>query len=353
MEWSEGMALTISVCDVNGADVGVIGGAVKKKKKRGRPKVSTEPRSPPAGGRRRGRPPASGWKQKQKQKQKLAPHDLRHPSGVGYLSSPGPGQTTNLNGQTCNISTDPKVRATSTTTSRYSFRSRGNKPTINDVSLTEVPISDTSHKKMRNLGSNDELNQHMAYALQHMVDDPKLKSSTSEIYPNLAATLEAINKKHGVIMSECLLESDSMKTFVLLGICKVVQDLQKKELKDIDISELDSYYTLVRDAKSMKVNVDWLLERLDGIKDGVYLANKVKALVAEKKSLLEDIDCKKKELETRKVELNRLTSEFERMEKELAREHVMVEELNGTIEAQKEKLFALPAHVLFGEAHLN
>lgn len=73
-----------------------------------------------------------------------------------------------------------------------------------------------------------------------------------------------------------------MKTLVLLGICKVVQDLQKIQLKDLDISSLDSYYTAVRDAENMKVNVQWLRSRLDEIKDAINLSGEAKGLINER-----------------------------------------------------------------------
>ncbi|KAK4428140.1 hypothetical protein Salat_1583000 [Sesamum alatum] len=112
-----------------------------------------------------------------------------------------------------------------------------------------------------------------------------------------------------------------MKTLVLLGICKVVQELEKKQLKDIDVSTLDSYYTAVRDAKNMKVNVQWLHDRV------------AKGMVDERNRRLENIDNRKKEMSMRKVEVERLMSEIEGIEDQLAREVIMVDQLNRKINA--------------------
>ncbi|KAL6582684.1 hypothetical protein OROMI_004762 [Orobanche minor] len=89
--------------------------------------------------------------------------------------------------------------------------------------------------------------------------------------------------------SGCLLESDCMKTLVLLGICKVVEDLQKKQLKDLDGNSLDSYYIAVRDAENFKVDVQWLHNRLDEIRDACKLSDGTKGLVDERDSELEKL----------------------------------------------------------------
>ncbi|KAL6543477.1 hypothetical protein OROHE_010099 [Orobanche hederae] len=51
----------------------------------------------------------------------------------------------------------------------------------------------------------------------------------------------------------------------------MVEDLQKKQLKDLDGNSLDSYYTAVRDAENLKVDVEWLHNRLDEIRDACKL----------------------------------------------------------------------------------
>ncbi|KAG8381485.1 hypothetical protein BUALT_Bualt06G0126700 [Buddleja alternifolia] len=179
--------------------------------------------------------------------------------------------------------------------------------------------------------------QHVSSALhgsQTVVDETKLKSSNE----NLVHMLKAIYKKHGDITQGCSLESDCMKTLVLLGICKVVQDLQGKQLEDLDISTLDSYYTTVRDAKSLNINVQWLLNRLDEIREAVKLADEVKGLVDERKRRLESVEDKKIEIIMRKVELQRLELEIQKIEELFGRDNVMVECLNRHIGEQTSKI---------------
>ncbi|KAL8498430.1 hypothetical protein ACS0TY_021672 [Phlomoides rotata] len=183
-------------------------------------------------------------------------------------------------------------------------------------------------------GIDPKLLQHVANALQYMtvsqtsIEYENVYSRSSDFDKNLVRTIKAIEKMHGDITKNCLLESDCMKTLVLIGICQVVQDMQKKRLKDVDISSLESHYTAVRDAENMKVNVQWLRNRLDEIKDAVSLSSEAIGIENERNGLLVTIDRKKSELLLRRVELERLKSEVEDIEEQIAREAVMVDELN-------------------------
>ncbi|KAL6543475.1 hypothetical protein OROHE_010097 [Orobanche hederae] len=163
-------------------------------------------------------------------------------------------------------------------------------------------------------------------------------TTSSDFNRNLVHTLNAINKKHGDITQGCLLESDCMKTMVLLGICKVVEDLQKKQLKDLDGNSLDSYYTAVRDAENLKVDVQWLHNRLDEIRDACKLSDGAKGLVDEMDRRVGKIYGTKRELSQRRFDLERIESEGRGIEELLAREIVMVEELNKNFGDQISKM---------------
>lgn len=119
-----------------------------------------------------------------------------------------------------------------------------------------------------------------------------------------------------------------MRTLVLVGICKVVEDLEKKQLKDLDVNSLDSYYTAVRDAENVKLNVQWLRRRLDEIKDACNLFNEAKGLKNERDRLAGNIDRNRQEISARRVQLEKLKSEVQYLEEQLALEVEMVEDLN-------------------------
>ncbi|KAL0307429.1 UNVERIFIED_CONTAM: hypothetical protein Sangu_3032300 [Sesamum angustifolium] len=250
------------------------------------------------------------------------------------------------NNQVCEQS--PQITQTidknqASTAPRSTFLNHDIEETVTDISLTEVPgpIHGVALNDWMNPGIDPRILQHVAKALHNMagsvtsLDETKvLKPGSSDIDKTLFYTLKAINKNHGDITQDCSLKSDCMKTLVLLGICKVVQDLEKKQLKDIDISTLDSYYTAVRDAENMKVNVQWLHDRLDEIKDAVILREEAKGMVDERNRRLASIDNRKKELLMRKVEVERLKSEIQDIEDQLAQEVFMVDELNRKIGAK-------------------
>ncbi|KAL7111684.1 hypothetical protein ACP275_05G105300 [Erythranthe tilingii] len=217
-----------------------------------------------------------------------------------------------------------------------------NDETLFDTPLTEVacPVS-SSFETVGKTQGNVDLNilQQVANALNHnmlgnAVDGTKVNSRFSDMDKNLADTLKAINEKYGDITKDCSLESDCMKTLVLIGVCKVVQDLQKKQLEELDIGFLDSCYTAVRDAESMKVNVRWLSDRLDEIKDAVRSSDEGKRLVDERNRRLENIDKEKKEVSLRKAEMEKLKSEIQDLEDRLVQEAVLVDELNKKISAR-------------------
>ncbi|KAL7150342.1 hypothetical protein ABFS83_05G105900 [Erythranthe nasuta] len=211
-----------------------------------------------------------------------------------------------------------------------------------DTPLTEVPCPvSSSFEAVGKTRGNVDLNilQQVANALNHnmlenAVDGTKVNSRFSDMDKNLADTLKAINEKYGDITKDCSLESDCMKTLVLIGVCKVVQDLQKKQLEELDIGFLDSCYTAVRDAESMKVNVRWLSNRLDEIKDAVRSSDEGKRLVDERNRRLENIDKEKREVSLRKAEMEKLKSEIRDLEDRLVQEAVLVDELNKKISAR-------------------
>ncbi|XP_059276212.1 uncharacterized protein LOC132030548 isoform X3 [Lycium ferocissimum] len=119
--------------------------------------------------------------------------------------------------------------------------------------------------------------------------------------PSLEPTFLAICDKHGDITKDCPMESGEMLTSVLEVICKVVQELQKKHLTEVDRNVLDSYYLVVKDAEKMKVNVNWLRTRLDEIRDAINCIVETKKLNDEKNRFAERIENEKKDLESMKA----------------------------------------------------
>ncbi|OIT36265.1 PREDICTED: uncharacterized protein LOC109242257 [Nicotiana attenuata] len=158
-----------------------------------------------------------------------------------------------------------------------------------------------------------------------------LVKETISLNPSLEPTFLAIQEKHGDITKDCPLESGQMLSSVLAVICKVVQELQKKHLTDVDCNLLNSYYLVVKDAEKMKVNVNWLRARLDEIKDAVNSIVETKNLNDEKNRLAELIENEKRNLVFMKTEWENLKVEIATKESQLNVETLVNQELSGMI----------------------
>ncbi|KAK2989110.1 hypothetical protein RJ640_018899 [Escallonia rubra] len=178
------------------------------------------------------------------------------------------------------------------------------KPTT--LSLLQVP-------EIANGSLNGQANEvsHGMREIVYKADPLMAQEDCYTVNPSLLPIFQAIISKHGDITKNCPLHSSFMRTSVLEGICKVVQELQRKELMELDNGQLYSYYEAVKDALTMNVNVSWLLLRLDQIHDAVKSFAEIKKLVDEKTLRIKRIEQMKKDLECQKAELERLKSAME------------------------------------------
>ncbi|XP_059661771.1 uncharacterized protein LOC132307910 [Cornus florida] len=148
---------------------------------------------------------------------------------------------------------------------------------------------------------------------------------------SLVPILHAIIKKHGDIVKDCKLKSGYIRTCVLEAICKVVQELRRMELSELDSAHLHDYCCAVEDALTMKVDVNWLRERLDEIKLAVQ--SNVEAMkLTDIQTMHMDLKAKRvEEIELMKKQLQNLESEIDAKECQLAVETLEVEKLNTSI----------------------
>ncbi|KAI3453705.1 hypothetical protein Pfo_010368 [Paulownia fortunei] len=143
-------------------------------------------------------------------------------------------------------------------------------------------------------------------------------------------TIDAIKAKHGDIDKDCNLKSLWMRKLNLFGICNVVKELQMKRLDELDIVSLELYYDVVRDMETLNINVKWLLERLDQIKEAIISRYEAKVLNDEKNERM-------KNLEEKRKEVGRLKNEIENLENQMALESLMIEQLSGEISTRTSK----------------
>lgn len=138
-------------------------------------------------------------------------------------------------------------------------------------------------------------------------------------------TLQAIINKHGDIAKDCRLESDYMRTPVLEGICKVVQDLQNIQLHELKQRHLKSFYSAVKDAECVNLNVNWLHQRLDEL----VLAVSSFKLKDSKRRRTQSLESIKKDLETKRVEMAAIQSNIQDLVVQLASETLDEEIMNS------------------------
>ncbi|KAL2520693.1 uncharacterized protein Fot_24616 [Forsythia ovata] len=249
----------------------------------------------------RGRPPHSGWKLQLAPLGEQSSFQLNNQLGK-ESDNQQTEQAPSTMGKTHDITVDKKR---SSDTHMCALHTHDTREIIIGRSTGDVPSLANDLQRRGNTGSNDrvsqsidpELFQYVASALNYMDKSQnglKVKKRSTNIDTNFAHTLNAINEKHGDITKDCSLESDRMKAVVLFAMCEVVQYLQKKQLKDLDGRMLESCYSAVRDAERMKMNVKWLRDRLDEIKEATESVGGAQNLMDEKERLTENIDNKRK-----------------------------------------------------------
>ncbi|KAL2497884.1 Uncharacterized protein Adt_23434 [Abeliophyllum distichum] len=334
-------------------------GADSGKKKRGRPRkygadganmspVDSLSTSMPSFGEKphRRRPPHSGWRLQLAPLGEQSSFQLNNQLGKESNDNQQTEQAPSMMGKSQDITVDKKR---SSDTHMCAFHTHDTREIIIGSSTVDVPYLANDIQRRGNTSSNDcvsqsidpEFFQYVASALNYMDKSQnglKVKKRSTNIDTNFAHTLNAINEKHGDITKDCSLESDIMKAVVLFGICEVVQYLQKKQLKDLDSRQLESCYSALRDAERMKMNVKWLCNRLDEIKDAAESVGGAKNLMDEKERLMENIDNKRKAIILLKSEFKRLNSEIEETEGQVARETVTIEGLDKNIRTLTYKL---------------
>ncbi|KAJ8535509.1 hypothetical protein K7X08_023229 [Anisodus acutangulus] len=114
-------------------------------------------------------------------------------------------------------------------------------------------------------------------------------------------------------------------------------ELQKTCLTEVDRNFLDSSYLVIRDAEKMRVNVSWLRTQLNEINDAINCITETKKINDEMNRLAEQNE-NEKNLESMKVELEKLKSEIASRERQLNLETLVTEDLNSMINGRALKI---------------
>lgn len=121
-----------------------------------------------------------------------------------------------------------------------------------------------------------------------------------------------------------------MRKLTLFGICRILRELQERQLDELELSSLQAYYNILGDYEKLNIDVSWLVKRLDELKAAIVSRDATKTLTARKRGHLQ----KRKEKEER---LKRLMIEVKEVEDQVAMEELMVQELDREISHESSK----------------
>ncbi|KAI5433551.1 hypothetical protein KIW84_020730 [Lathyrus oleraceus] len=118
--------------------------------------------------------------------------------------------------------------------------------------------------------------------------------------------LRRIIDKHGDIARNCVTESVKHRSELLEIICGIISDFEKKDVRSIKESSLRDKIALVDGLRNMKLEVEWLHERLTEVleaKDILMQSSELKQKAAKNRKLVEQSEFELEECEAQKKEL--------------------------------------------------
>ncbi|KAL0408227.1 UNVERIFIED_CONTAM: hypothetical protein Sradi_1757100 [Sesamum radiatum] len=148
---------------------------------------------------------------------------------------------------------------------------------------------------------------------------------------DISPEVDAIKSKYGDIDKDCNLKSVWMRKLNLYVVCNVLRELHEKSIDELDIAAIEAFYDVVRDLEKLNIDIGWLRQRLDQIKDAINFREEAKVLNLEKTERAKKVEEKMKEVEE-------LKSKIEKLEDQMARENQMIEKLNGDINFRTSKV---------------
>lgn len=145
-------------------------------------------------------------------------------------------------------------------------------------------------------------------------DNLRVEVGYYTVEASLSPILKVINKKYGDIAKDCPWQS--IRSFLLEGICKVLQGLEIP-LQHLTPQDLKTYYSTVKEAQALGLNVKWLLERLEKVLEMIKCIKRCKGSEDAKKKHTELLDSTKKTFEAKNAEKEKLEAEIQNMEDQL------------------------------------
>ncbi|XP_057422442.1 uncharacterized protein LOC130716252 [Lotus japonicus] len=131
-----------------------------------------------------------------------------------------------------------------------------------------------------------------------------------EVKPNLMPILSKILNKHGDIAENCVVLTMKYRSKLLEVICEIISELQDKEFGKIKDDNLREMIALVNEIKNLKVDIEWLHQRLVQILEARQILKQSGVLKEKKDSNIKDIETAEKELGEFKEQKKELEAKF-------------------------------------------
>lgn len=141
----------------------------------------------------------------------------------------------------------------------------------------------------------------------------------------MSHTLQAIVHKQGDIAKDFELESGYVLSAALENICSVVQELETTKFVDVREKLLDGFYSVVRDAEKLKLNVKWLREGLDRIFQTVGAFNHYKEVEESLKTAMQRMKSIQEALELKRAEMSEIKAIIQDLQGQLESELLKTE----------------------------
>ncbi|KAJ9172684.1 hypothetical protein P3X46_015897 [Hevea brasiliensis] len=144
-------------------------------------------------------------------------------------------------------------------------------------------------KSCKNPDSGDSTFQNQKEVKSPAAYSTSLKEKEYTIKAEFQPILEAILSKHGDIAANCSLHSLQCRSSFLEIVCGIVHTLQATEIKNLQLLELKSMLSSIRDLESVELEVGWLRQKLNKIIQAMLPVEQCDTLQEFKSENIQDI----------------------------------------------------------------
>ncbi|CAH9056393.1 unnamed protein product [Cuscuta epithymum] len=308
-------------------------------------KLST--RRPRSTRQRRGQPSLNGGAQCNEEREEEAVEEEKDLIKQEQTASPSPPPSPGL-------LTIEHVNASSMPSQ---FADEENHPTSTSTASEQKPNNDERATASAAVHLTRSETLHLTEMLLAGADDDDMddaistkNSSTAnvggyKVRVEIAPLAKQIFTRYGDIVKESIFKSVEYRSSVLETVCNICQRLRSTKFPDLTCQELQSMLNVVNDLEPVKVDVGWLLCRLNEIFEAKEFKKGFPSLVESRTKTLQGIEeLKKTWAETREeyeacmARCQMLQERLKKLEDGVGTAQVQMEEINASYSDTKDKL---------------